>query len=157
MWEIIKEHFNVENKEDLLEHFYTKFDKAFIASLCQKLALCAREGDELSLELFKEAGEHLARAVSVVSSKASDELKNCEGGLHVLCVGSVWLSWSLLKPGFVSYILNKSNIHALCLMRLTTTMAIGAAYMAADRLNINLPRDYEKNYEILDRINKDDY
>ncbi|GJQ85028.1 hypothetical protein Trydic_g3689 [Trypoxylus dichotomus] len=157
VWSVVKEHFNVETKEDLLEHFYTKFDKAFIASMCKKIANLATEGDKLSQSFFIEAGIDLAKALAAVIPKASEELTNREGGIHILCVGSVWLSWNLLKSGFVSYLLEGTEIEAMTLTRLTTTMAIGAAYMAADKLNINLKKEYSKNYNILFRFRRKDY
>lgn len=157
VWNTVKEHFNVKTKEELLEHFYTKFDKAFIASLCKKIATCANEGDKLSQLFFEESGRHLAKFLAAVISKASEELTNREGGIHILCVGSVWLSWNLIKPSFVSYLLENTKIEDMTLMRLTTTLAVGAAYMAADKLNINLKRDYSKNYNILFRFRRKDY
>lgn len=155
VWNQIKEHFKIENQPDLLEHMYAKFDKAMVASLCKRLSVIASEGDELSILIFKQAGEHLARSIAAVSRKASPELTNREGGLHVLCVGSVWLSWRLLKEGFVGYLQrNAPSISELSLLHLSTTLATGAAYMAADQLHINLPRNYEHNYNVFYRYNK---
>lgn len=133
---------------DLLTIYYTNFDKAYIAALCKKVAEGANEGDQLCLHIFNEAGTHLARALSSVIPKASKELTEREGGTHILCVGSVWLSWHLLKSGFVFYIQNNTNIEKFSLMKLKTTSAVGAAYMAADKHKFHLPRDYTKNYEV---------
>ncbi|KAK9717822.1 BadF/BadG/BcrA/BcrD ATPase family [Popillia japonica] len=139
VWSTVQEHFNVDCKESILQHFYTKFDKPFIASIAKKLANCANDGDKLSQLFFHEAGTDLAQALSAVIPKASPELTNREGGIHILCVGSVWLSWALLKPGFISYLMDNTNIEDMTLMRMTATMAIGAAYMAADKFR---RRDY---------------
>lgn len=65
-----------------------------------------------------------------------------------MCVGSVWLSWDLLKQGFLKE-LDCSNVKfGLNLKRLTEKMAFGAVYLAADTIDYDLPRDYTKNYEI---------
>lgn len=145
----MKEHFNIEEKQGLLEYFYTNFDKALIASLCKKLSVLATKGDELSKSLFAEAGRDLAKFISVVVPKASEKLTKRAGGAHVVCVGSVWLSWELLKDGFVSYLRDHTDIKELTLVKSVATLAIGAAYMAADRLNVPLNRDYEHNYTVI--------
>lgn len=147
LWLVVKEHFKVDYYTDLLPHFYTNFDKSLIASLCQKLAVIANEGDELCKSLFRESGEKLAQFLTALIPKASADLYNAEGGLQILCVGSVWLSWNLLKDGFVPWMNDHTNINQLSLVRVTTTMAIGSAYMAADRFNIDVPRNYTNNYE----------
>ncbi|KAK5645042.1 hypothetical protein RI129_006342 [Pyrocoelia pectoralis] len=147
LWKAIQEHFGVTSHLDLLPHFYTNFKKEHIAGLSKKLSVCASEGDELCKHIFKTAGSDLARSIAVVIEKASNELIDRECGLRVLCVGSVWLSWNLLKVGFIPFIEQQTNIRQLSLVKSTRTMAIGAAYMAADRLHIQVPRDYNQNYE----------
>lgn len=148
VWEIVKKQFQVESHIDLLNVFYKDFDKAYIASLCKKIAEAANEGDQLCQHIFKQSGVNLARSLSAVLPKAAKELTNREGGLHVLCVGSVWLSWNLLKPGFVAYLHSNTDVQELSLMRLKTTAAVGAVFMGADKHKINLPRDYKKNYDV---------
>lgn len=138
----------MQDKTALLEPFYSNFDKAFIASLCKSLAELARKGDKLAISFFEEAGRDLARALAAVIKKASPKLTSRNGGIHVLCVGSVWLSWDLLKFGFVNHIEKQTDIKELSLVKLTTTMAVGAAYMAADRCNLSLDRHYERNYTV---------
>ncbi|KAJ8928750.1 hypothetical protein NQ314_018603 [Rhamnusium bicolor] len=148
VWNLVKEHFKINTQADILDSFYQNFDKAFIASLCKKLAVLARDGDELSQSIFKEAGTHLARSICAVYSKASPELTEREGGIHILCVGSVWLSWDLLMSGFINWLDNNTIVEKMSLMRLKTEMGVGAALMAADRLNLHLERDYFRNYTV---------
>lgn len=155
LWQITKEHFEIESHLDLLDIFYTNFDKSYISSLCRKVADGANDGDKLCLTIFKEAGTFLARALSVVIPKASKELTDRDGGIHILCVGSVWLSWNLIKPGFVTYLQNHTNIKELSLMKIKTTAAIGAAYMGVNKYNIRLPRDYTKNYDVFYTYKRD--
>lgn len=148
VWHLVKEHFKIKTQADILDSFYKDFEKAHVASLCKKLGELARDGDELALCIFSEAGTHLARNINAVVPKVAPELINKEGGIHVLCVGSVWLSWDLLRSGFVNWIENNTKIEEMSLMRLKTEMGVGAALLASDRLNLPLDRDYSKNYTI---------
>lgn len=148
VWELVKQHFQVQDITALLQPFYSNFDKAFIASLCKSLAGLAHKGDKLARSFFEEAGRDLARALAAVIKKASPKLTDRHGGIHILCVGSVWLSWDLLQFGFVDYIEKEANIKQLSLMKLTTPMSVGAAYMAADKCKLPLQRDYERNYTV---------
>lgn len=147
VWKAIQDHFNVVTQNDLLFHFYTKFDKTFIAALCKKLSVLANNGDALAKHLFTLAGRDLARGIAQVLKQASSAMLSSEGGVRVLCVGSVWLSWNLLEDGFVSYMRKESELNELTLAKVTKSVALGAVYMAVDKLNIDLPRDYSQNFE----------
>ncbi|XP_017780828.1 PREDICTED: N-acetyl-D-glucosamine kinase [Nicrophorus vespilloides] len=153
-WNLTKDHFKVETSVDLLDHMYTKFDKAFMASLCKKLADAARNGDELSQHIFRRAGVHLAKGITAVASNAAKELKEREGGLQILCVGSVWYSWELLKDGFLEQLERQTVVEKLSLLKIKTTIAVGAAYMASDRLGLDLKKHYDDNYETFYTYNK---
>lgn len=131
------------------------FDKAFIASLTKELSELAKSGDELAAELFRQAGAYLAKSLSAVVAKASCELLRREGGIHITCVGSVWLSWELLMPGFVEELNRKQIIDELTLIRLKTEMGTGAVYLASDLLGLPLERDYTKNYTTLYNYKKE--
>lgn len=148
-WELIKQHFNVQRREDLLTHCYAKFDKPFYASLCKKLAHAAdEEADKLCLSLFTEAGRYLARSVLALLPKVHPDLVK-SGDLSIVCVGSVWLSWHLLRSGFVEE-LNKTSIDfGIKLISITKTMAYGACYLGADGIQFNLPRNYSENFKIM--------
>jgi len=62
-WALIKDHFSLETRLDMLPHCYAKFDKPFFANLCKKLSQNAENGDKLAIGLFREAGVHLARMI----------------------------------------------------------------------------------------------
>lgn len=147
VWELIKSHFAVETRLDLLTHCYAKFDKPFFAGLCLRLAEAARDDDQLCVQIFTDAGRALARSVLALLPNVNDELIK-SGELSVVCVGSVWLSWDLLKNGFTKELNSKKINYDLCLKRLTQTMALGAVYLATDLIKFDLPRDYTKNYEV---------
>ena len=65
------------------------------------LFIAATEGDKLCQSLFVEAGKVLAQHVIAVEPKISQSLLEGAGGLHVVCVGSVWKSWESMKPGML--------------------------------------------------------
>lgn len=149
VWELIKEHFGVKSRVDLLDHCYAKFCKPTYSGLCAKLANCATtEGDPLCRKLFEDAGQELARSVCALSPRISPALISQCGEVDIVCVGSVWLSWDLLEPGFTKELERAQFKYDLKLLKLTNTMALGAAYLAADTFDMELPRDYSKNYEI---------
>jgi N-acetylglucosamine kinase len=148
IWAEVKDHFNIQNQADILDYFYANFDKARIASLCKKISELAKKGDKLSQYVFEEAGMHLAKSVAAVVAKAAPQLIKRDGGIQVLCVGSVWLSWELLKPGFVTWMRKHTEIEMISMMRLTKSMATGACYMAADKANIKVAKDYSNNYTV---------
>lgn len=148
VWNLIKSYFKVENQFDLLDLYYPNMDKPHVASLCKELSEIARNGDELAKYIFERAGADLARSINAVVQKAQPQLLGRKGGVHVLCVGSVWLSYDLLENGFVGYLNAHGSIKEMSLLRLLTQMGVGAALMASDHLGLELKRDYEKNYKV---------
>ncbi|KAK9881738.1 hypothetical protein WA026_017260 [Henosepilachna vigintioctopunctata] len=149
LWKRIQQYFDIVTQPDILDMFYRTFTKAKIAAFCKEVSALATAGDKLSQHIFNEAGECIARSIAAVYPKASEELTNRPDGLQVACVGSVWLSWSLLQSGFVSYLENNTKIQSLTLIRVVSPGGLGAAFLACDKLNINIHRNYEKNYETL--------
>lgn len=156
-WELIKNHFNIENRTDMLEHCYAKFQKSFFAKLCHQMSIAAFNGDELCKSVFKDAGRLLARMIVALLPKASSELV-LSGHLPILCVGSVWISWELLKQGFIDELHLHKIPFELRLLKLKTGVspALGSVYMAADFVKFSLQREYEKNYEIFFSYNEND-
>jgi len=148
-WNLIKSHFNVDNRRDMLEHCYANFQKSFYARLCQKMSIVAREGDELCQQIFIEAGRQLAKMICALLPKVDPELTKT-GYLPVICAGSVWLSWELLKSGFIKELSSHKVSFGLRLLKLKpdVSMAVGAYYLAADSVDFPMPRDYSQNYEV---------
>lgn len=148
-WNLIKSHFNVEHRRDMLEHCYASFQKSFYARLCQKMSVAASNGDELCKSIFIDAGHRLAKMISALIPRVDKALTE-SGFLSIICVGSVWLSWELLKPGFIKELNQQKIPFELRLLQLkpNVSMAVGAYLMAADAVDFPMPRDYSKNYEI---------
>ena len=63
------------------------------------LPAAVERGDALCQELFVAAGDVLARHIIAVEPSIAQSLLDGPGGLHVVCVGSVWKSWDLMKKG----------------------------------------------------------
>lgn len=145
----MKSHFNVEHRRDMLEHCYAKFQKSFYAKMCCKMSVAASNGDQLCQSIFIDAGRQLAKMVSALLPKVDKSLI-ATGYLSIICVGSVWKSWELLKPGFVKELAQRDIPYELRLLQLkpNISMAVGAYYMAADSVDFPMPRDYSKNYQI---------
>ncbi|XP_014241889.1 N-acetyl-D-glucosamine kinase [Cimex lectularius] len=148
LWETIKTFFGIKNRLQLLPHLYKNFDKSKFAQLCKVLSEKAREGDLLCKWIFEKAGEELAKYLTALSHNIVPELLEAEGGLAVVCVGSVWKSWDLLRTGFMNQFQQDSGkITQFSLLVLQRSAAIGAAYMAANAACCNVHKDYENNYK----------
>ena len=93
----------------LLTHCYDSFSKANFASLTRRIAEAAVSGDVLCCWLFEEAGRMLGRHIRALAPAISPELTSAPGGLSIVCVGSVWKSWDLLKRGFLAGIKDDSG------------------------------------------------
>uniref|UniRef100_UPI0037E8B586 N-acetyl-D-glucosamine kinase isoform X3 n=1 Tax=Semicossyphus pulcher TaxID=241346 RepID=UPI0037E8B586 len=96
----MEEYFKVSGLMGMLPHLYRNFQKSYFAGFCKKLAEGAEAGDALCQYVFTQAGRVLAKHVEAVLPVAQEPLLNSDIGLPILCVGSVWKSWELLKPGF---------------------------------------------------------
>ncbi|KAJ8715536.1 hypothetical protein PYW07_010018 [Mythimna separata] len=135
VWEVIREHFNADTRADLLPHAYKHFDKSMFAGVTAKLSPLAYKGDSLSRHIFSLAGAALASHVAALAVR-SDAPR-----LRVVCVGSVWKSWDILKPGVLRQLRERQVKKELELVRLRVSSAMGAAWLAAKHVNYELPRD----------------
>ncbi|CAL1531749.1 unnamed protein product [Lymnaea stagnalis] len=147
--ETIFNYYNIQDRSGILDHLYTNFNKAKFAGLCKELAEAGIvKKDPLCCEIFKEAGRLLAKHLYGVSTKMHKDLKEREGGLPVVCVGSVFKSWQLLQPGFVeemSATLPETGIREVTLLRLNSEASLGAAALGAEAAGKQLPLDYANN------------
>jgi len=104
--------------------------------------------------IFYEAGSLLARHITALAPKIDSSLLDNPNGLTIVCVGSVWKSWHLLKSGFIEglRIPRKQGdplVRKVRLMALNKTIAVGAAAMGAKHSDYTLPLHYESNCNIL--------
>lgn len=97
--EAVMAYFEVAHRSELLQFFYSSFEKSHVAKFCTVLATLADSDDELSRQVFRDAGRLLGRHVAAIYSSADLELRNIPGGTPVICIGSVFNSWHLLVDG----------------------------------------------------------
>uniref|UniRef100_A0A8C0JXF5 N-acetyl-D-glucosamine kinase n=2 Tax=Canis lupus TaxID=9612 RepID=A0A8C0JXF5_CANLU len=105
-------YFQVPDWLGILTHLYRDFDKCRFAGFCQKIAEGAQQGDPLCRFIFRKAGEMLGRHVAAVLREIDPVLFQGELGLPILCVGSVWKSWELLREGFLLALTQGREIQA---------------------------------------------
>ena len=110
--------------------------------LCKNLAEEADAGDPLAQWIFAQAGRLLAKHVVALSPNMDASLKT---SLSVVCIGSVWKSWTHLKLGFVE-VMSNSSIKSFQLLKLKVPMATGACYMAAKAGLVT--KKYSENTEV---------
>ncbi|XP_077992249.1 N-acetyl-D-glucosamine kinase-like [Glandiceps talaboti] len=145
--------FQITERHGILDHMYSKFNKSKFADFCVRLAEGAREQkDELCIWLFREAGKSLARHIVALGPKIDKSLLTAEGGLQVVCVGSVWKSWDLLKEGFLEGLKPRNEkdveIEEISLLDLKESPAIGAAVIGAHDAGCKLNINYEANVDV---------
>lgn len=68
----------------------------------------------------------------------------------MVCVGSVWKSWDLIKSGFVDQLHDTTSVTVdkLTLLVITKCPAIGGVYLAARFANVDFTYTFKENYEI---------
>ncbi|XP_070540467.1 N-acetyl-D-glucosamine kinase-like [Ptychodera flava] len=145
--------FQVTEWYGMLDHLYSNFNKSRFADFCVRLAEGAKEqNDELCVWLFKEAGKHLGRHILALGPKIDKSLLKAEGGLQIVCVGSVWRSWDLLKEGFLEGLRPRNDkdidIEEISLLDLKESPAVGAAVIGARDSGSQLNINYEKNVNV---------
>uniref|UniRef100_A0A4W4F248 N-acetyl-D-glucosamine kinase n=1 Tax=Electrophorus electricus TaxID=8005 RepID=A0A4W4F248_ELEEL len=110
----MEDYFQVSDLMGMLPHLYRNFQKSHFAGFCRKLAEGATAGDALCRYVFTQAGKVLAQHVVAVLPTAQQELFSGYLGLPILCVGSVWGSWELMKDGelTIGYVVCDLPVHS---------------------------------------------
>ncbi|XP_068611865.1 N-acetyl-D-glucosamine kinase isoform X4 [Brachionichthys hirsutus] len=154
----MQEYFQVSDVMDMLPHLYRKFNKSHFAGFCKKLAEGAEAGDALCRHAFTAAGRGLAKHVEAVLPQAQEPLLSGDLGLPILCEGSVWSSWELLKPGFTEVLGKvassdkfKGRFHGYSLMILQHSSALGGASLGARNIGAAVSLDYSTNVKVFYR------
>ncbi|XP_035180398.1 N-acetyl-D-glucosamine kinase [Oxyura jamaicensis] len=148
------EYFQISDRMGLLTHLYRTFEKAKFAGFCQKLAAGAQAGDPLCRHIFNRAGELLARHVVAVLPKIDESLFQGELGLPIVCVGSVWNSWDVMREGFVRVLAQArgqrpgGSFTRFSLLKLRHSSALGGASLGAKSIGQALPLDYASNVDV---------
>jgi len=145
---LILTHFDVKDRYGMLAPLYDDFSKTKFASLTKSLADAANQGDLNCLAMFKAAGQALARHAVALAPSVNRKMLSEEGGLKIVCVGSVWKSWHLLKEGFLDVVSQSKDLTEFSLLDLIVGSAHGAAYLGASKTGFYLPRDYSNNVKV---------
>lgn len=153
------------------------FKKDFIAGFAKVLAEVGHAtGDAFVRHVFRQAGRHLGSFARTLAPhlRAPEGAGAADPDVHdftVVCVGSVWKSWELLREGFVEAATapfhhlpgvpraalaamapaRRGRIASFQLVRLVRSSAVGAAWMAARRAGIDMPLDCAAAVEVLYR------
>ncbi|XP_065806525.1 N-acetyl-D-glucosamine kinase isoform X2 [Labrus bergylta] len=151
----MEEYFQVTDLMGMLPHLYRNFQKSHFAGFCKKLAEGAEAGDALCQYVFTQAGRVLAQHVESVLPVAQESLLGGTIGLPILCEGSVWKSWELLRPGFTEVLDQvassdkfKGRFHGYSLLTLRQSSALGGASLGAQSVGSSVTMDYEANANI---------
>uniref|UniRef100_A0A5K3FLR5 N-acetyl-D-glucosamine kinase n=2 Tax=Mesocestoides corti TaxID=53468 RepID=A0A5K3FLR5_MESCO len=147
----IFDYFGLRHNVDLLEPHY-HFEKNYYSGLCQKIAELARAGDALCRHVFYEAGFFLGAHVMAVLQKADLSWRMNSEGVNIVCRGGVFNSWDLLEAGFRDRVTpdieTKKIVHSIRLVFITSSVAVGAALLAAHvKFHLDLPRNH--SYQLL--------
>nr|XP_039250302.1 N-acetyl-D-glucosamine kinase-like [Styela clava] len=149
---LMHEYFKVSDNDGMLDHFYTNASKTFFAGFTKLLAEAATNGDDSLCKLvFAEAGRDQAKHILAVLPAVSNDLLESHDGLQIICVGSVWKSWPLLKDSFVSCLKHESKrkISAITLLRPAKSSAIGAALLGSKDCAEVIEMDLTNNSTLL--------
>ncbi|XP_067117675.1 N-acetyl-D-glucosamine kinase [Osmerus mordax] len=158
VWEAMEEYFQVSDLMGMLPHLYRNFQKSHFAGLCKNLAEKAEAGDDMCQYVFREAGRVLAQHVIAVLPGVQEVVFRGDQGLPILCVGSVWNSWELLKPGFTEILAGaaatpkfKGRFHGYSLLTLSQSSALGGASLGAQNAGATVTLDYAANTNVFYR------
>ncbi|KAK2577067.1 hypothetical protein KPH14_005881 [Odynerus spinipes] len=157
VWPAMRDFFKVTDRTTMLPSLYTKFDKSKFSMFAKEIAIGCEREDPLCLFIFEETGRLLARHVIALSKNAHNDLKLSDGGLKVICVGSVWNSWKFMKEGFLNEIHHSLIVDELTLLSLTATSALGACYLAAEKIDCPFVKPYGENVEAFFHYKRDHY
>lgn len=153
----MRSYFKAKDQKTMLPHWYTNFNKCNIANFTKEIAIGCEKGDPLCMLVFEEAGQQLAKHVIAVGKKAHNDLKLDRGGLKVICVGSVWKSWKFLEKGFIEEIHRSGLLDELSLMKLEVSPAVGACYLAAEKIHCEFAKSYDENTKVFFHYKRDNY
>jgi N-acetylglucosamine kinase len=147
----MQQYFDVTERIDMLPHLYSDFDKTKFAGFTSVVCKGAREGDGVCVAAVESVGHDLARHVVALSGQIDPNMKTGEGwtGVDIVCTGSVWKSWELLKGAFMKEMGSGAPALSFRLLTLVESPAVGAAYVACRSIGDVLPVDFASNTTVL--------
>lgn len=152
---LVWDYFGVSNQMDMLQFYYTKFEKSHIAGLAKVMAEKARDTrDPLLLSCFTWAGRQYARNLLGVMKRYRKEQGTPYSNqcVDVVCMGRVFDSWDLLKQGFEEHLTNQSgDLKKVRLYKLLGNGALGAVRLC----NPDIKLDHETLSELFFEFDSD--
>lgn len=147
------DYFDISDRDGMLDHFYSDFNKRHFAGFCKELSqIATKEDDAMAKWVFSEAGRVLAHHVIAIQKDMTSELMNQPGGPRVICIGSVWKSWPLMSASFKQVMEKISRLNQITLLETVVTSAYGAARLAARDAEMELKMNLEKNYRVFEHL-----
>lgn len=70
IWPAMRTFFHVTNRNEMLPHLYTNFQKSKMAMFTKELADGCEKNDPLCQLLFTQAGQYLAKYINALSGNA---------------------------------------------------------------------------------------
>ncbi|KHJ87031.1 hypothetical protein OESDEN_13202 [Oesophagostomum dentatum] len=101
---LLLQHFKIENKVDILEHLYNKFQKSKIASFTKTMA--EHIDDPVIHKLFFDAGEILGKQFVVAAGHLPSDRR---AEVDLVLVGSVFKSWPVIKEVHIPFVCTTSQ------------------------------------------------
>lgn len=93
-------------------------------------------------KIFEDSGYEIARHIVAIQPKIHKKLLTNPDGLPIVCTGSVFKSWHLIKPGFIRCLQTKitriSNLNNINLVTINGDSTLGAALLASRVYDSNL-------------------
>ncbi|CAH8570598.1 unnamed protein product [Heterobilharzia americana] len=123
----------IEADDKITDTVFIWIIKSKIAGVCEHLSMIARTGDQLSKDVFRDAGVQLARHVRGALYYAAMDSKPQNVNMTVICCGSVFKSWDLIKDGFCDFLKPTDEDNwsgTLTLVQLKSNAAYGAARLS---------------------------
>ncbi|KAL5248526.1 hypothetical protein ACHWQZ_G017645 [Mnemiopsis leidyi] len=151
---LIWQYFGVEDQMDMLQFYYTKFEKSNIAGLTASMARVAREQqDPLILSCFEWAGAQYARMLSGVikrfKKETGEDFRGPDQFVDVVCVGKVFDSWDLMEQGFRKQFSQQTVVNKVRLYRCSASGALGAARLCDFSLDLDHDSFTRMFYEMI--------
>lgn len=138
-------YFSLSEPAGMLDVMYgAGFKKDAVAGFAVEVSALGQAGDRFCAGVMARAGRELgAHLRAMVKRRAAGSAGGSAGAgagggapappLSIVCVGSVWKSWELLKESFVRAACAGGAVTAFRLVRLTESSAVGAAWQAGVR------------------------
>ena len=129
-------YFELKEPAGMLDVMYgAGFKKDRVAGFAKEVSALGAGGDAFCAHAVARAGRELGAHLRALVQRAPPGSQPGGGAppLFVVCVGSVWKSWGLLKEAFVRAACAGGAVGGFRLVRLKDTSAIGSAWYAGRR------------------------